>query len=352
MDDFDFAALKDGELLLEDLPEDVEKSMADRDAWIASLPPNAPGDEFVISDLQKWPPGSTVRVGFMGGGDALRREVAQVAEGLNGLCNVTLDFGGDASTGNYRSWTASDTEHQADIRVSFDKKGYWSLVGTDSVNVSIGSTTSDTGGRPHQRSLNLGGFAVHRPIGWRGTVLHEFLHALGFKHEHQNLRGPCKDEFRWDDDPSYVASKDYQGRFINDSGGRRPGIYTYLAGFPNFWTKSKVDRNLRTLHQGDATFGVFDPRSIMLYRFDALFYKSNPSACAPIGDGNALSEGDKEGLRKLYPMPGDAMTKALARRQSMLSKVVPAQPELPGVEFGRGAPSMFATAAIKILSRS
>lgn len=348
---FDFTALKDADLLLEDLPEDVQAAMELRDAWIASLPPNAPGDEFVVSDLQKWPPGSTVRAGFLGGSNALRREVAEVAEGLNGLCNITLDFGRDDATGTFRSWSEADTDYQADIRVSFDKKGYWSLVGSDSVNASIGSAASDTGGRPFQSSLNLGGFPVHRPIGWQGTVLHEFLHALGFKHEHQNLRGPCKDEFRWEDDPGYVATKDSQERFINDSAGRRPGIYTYLAGFPNFWPKSKVDHNLRTLHEGDATFGTFDQRSIMLYRFDDLFYKSNPSACAPIGDGKELSDGDKQGLRQLYPFPGAAMMTAVARRQSMLSKIAPAPPELLGLEFAGGLPSVFATEAIKVLNR-
>jgi hypothetical protein len=91
------------------------------------------------------------------------------------------------------------------------------------------------------------------------------------------------------------------GVFGPDAQGRRPGIYTYLAGPPNRWTRAKVDHNLRTVEDPGAVAGPFDAASVMLYRFAPFFYKSNPSPCAPTGNGVDLSEGDKRGLQLLYP---------------------------------------------------
>ena len=47
--------------------------------------------------------------------------------------------------------------------------------------------------------------------------------------------------------------------------------------------------------------GPFDNASVMLYRFAPFFYRTDPSACAPTGNGVDLSEGDKRGLQLLYP---------------------------------------------------
>jgi hypothetical protein len=185
--------------------------------------------------------------------------------------------------------------------------GYWSLVGTDSTDETIGA--GPIGGAPGQRSLNLGGFATDRPPDWEGTVRHEFLHALGFHHAHQNLRGPCEAEFRWDDDPGYVPTRNDRGVFVPDTAGRRPGIYTYLAGEPNRWPKAKVDHNLRTEESPDTVAGPFDRASVMLYRFASFFYKTSPSPCAPTTEGIDLSDGDKRGLQLLYPQTaGDLET--------------------------------------------
>ncbi len=57
----------------------------------------------------------------------------------------------------YRTWTTGDTEYRAEIRVSFDAARYFSSSGTDSVNPNIGLPQQPVGGRPNQRSLNLGG---------------------------------------------------------------------------------------------------------------------------------------------------------------------------------------------------
>lgn len=75
-----------------------------------------------------------------------------------------------------------------------------------------------------------------------------------------------------------------------------------------------VDHNLRRLPAAGLTTSTFDRASIMLYRFPALFYRSNPSACAPMGNGQDLSEGDRQGLQYLYPYEVAAVTTIRHRR--------------------------------------
>jgi hypothetical protein len=298
----DGSGLSEEDILLESLPEHVLSTMEVRNRWFArSSSANPAGEFFVVEDLLRWIPGQTVRVAFLGGDAGLHRDIAEATRQISEACNIRLDFGFNQSTGEFRTWSTDDQEYAAEIRVSFDEDGYFSLVGTDSISSNIGSADETVGGRPHQRSLNLEGFHIQRPASWRGTVRHEFMHALGFHHEHQSPNGGCDEEFRWQDDPGYQPTKDASGRYVRDSQGRRPGIYTYLAGYPNFWSKSTVDHNLRSLPPSGLTAGAFDQRSIMLYRFPALFYRSNPSPCAPIGNGESLSDGDREGLLHLYP---------------------------------------------------
>lgn len=338
------------ELILEDLPENIVASMEQRDLWVENLPAGNAGEEFIVSDMQKWLPGGTVKVAFLGGSNQLRKDIADTASIIMQHCNLTLDFGLNTSIGEFRSWSLNDTEYAADIRVSFDRKGFWSLVGTDSINGAIGAPTGDSGGRPNQRTLNLGGFDVFKPPTWKGTTIHEFMHALAFKHEHQNFKGPCENEFRWEDDSGYEPTQDNRGVFITDSAGRQPGIYTYLSGEPNGWPKAKVDHNLRTNRDSNVTADEFDPASIMLYRFAPLFYKSNPSPCAPIGDGQSLSDGDIKGLQHLYPRPGNEFDALVGRRNLMLLAASPETQDFSPLERTSKPAGMFAREAIKVLS--
>ena len=286
--------------ILESLPDPVVAALEVRDAWRQQLADSTAGLEFIVSDLDRWPVGSTVRVAFLDGDAQLHADVAGATGQITDSANLTLDFGVDPATGEHRSWTESDTVLAAEIRVSFDMPGYWSLVGTDSTDATI-DPGGPIGGAPEQRSLNLGGYRASKPPAWEGTVRHEFLHALAFQHEHQNMRGPCSNDFRWDNDPGYVPTTNANGVFVPDAAGRRPGIYTYLAGPPNRWSKAKVDHNLRTVEDPGAVAGPFDAASVMLYRFAPFFYKSSPSPCAPTGTGVNLSDGDKRGLQLLYP---------------------------------------------------
>lgn len=317
-----FSQLRDDDVLMDSLPDDVAATIEIRDSKLQQLgfSGGEVGLEFLVSDLRRWLPGKVIKVAFLDGDSDLHLDIKTTVEAITEVCGLVFDFGEDAR-GGFRRWTEQDTEHAADIRVSFDKQGYFSLVGIDSIDPAVGPISSRVGGRPHQASLNLGGFAVQRPATWRGTTLHEFLHAVGFHHSHQNMRGPCQESFRWDDDQGYQLTKDVRGAFIADHNGKRPGIYTYLAGFPNFWQRAKVDHNLRTENDPNLVAGPFDQASCMLYRFPPLFYRTVPSKCAPTSDGQALSDGDVRGLRLLYPDEQGAVDAIVARQDAILSSL-------------------------------
>jgi hypothetical protein len=323
------------ELILDALPDHVEATMQVRDSWLKRLPRSSQGLEFVVSDLQRWQPGTSVRIAFLSGPSPLHRDIAQAVSEITEHCNLKLDFGFDNNSGAFRAWRESDTQYSADIRVSFDQSGFFSLVGTDSINGCIGAPEQKVGGRPCQRSLNLGGFVVQRPSNWQGVVRHEFLHALAFQHAHQNARGPCEAEFRWEDDDGYEPTTDARGAYGKDAAGRSPGIYTYLAGPPNYWSRTKVDHNLRRIEGAEVTLGAFDRSSIMLYRFPDHFYKKTPSDCAPLSDGISLSEGDKRGLRLLYPQVGPQLVEVVDHRNQLLGKIDDAVDEGMGLETTR-----------------
>ena len=333
---------------LESLPDEVVASLEVRDGWRRQVASGSEGLEFIVSDLARWRPGSTVRVAFLDGEADLHEDIEQATRQITDACNLGLDFGQDTATGEYRRWTEADTVYAAEIRVSFDLAGYWALVGTDSTDRTVGAPGGPAGGRPGQRSFNLGGFESDRPVNWRGVVRHEFLHALAFHHAHQNLRGPCEDEFRWEDDPGYLPTQDSRGVFVPDPAGRRPGIYTYLAGAPNHWSRRLVDHNLRRMESPDTIAGPFDSASIMLYAFEPFFYKTTASECAPTGNGIDLSDGDRRGLQLLYPRTAAEVSEFTARAEQVLDQIGAGSES--GLEAAGSADSPYRARVIDLLS--
>jgi hypothetical protein len=284
--------------VFEAFPEQVQAAIENQARGFRKLPTTIDNQstEYVINITKKWLPGQTVRVAFLGGDAQVRRDIAEAGADWSQIANVKFDFGPAASSGMFREWTVGDQVYAAEVRISFNQNGYWSYVGTDSVNPNLAL--------PGQASMNLQEFDKDLPQDWRGVALHEFGHALGFEHEHASPLVGCDEEFRWNDDPGYVQTRDEYGQFIPSS-GKRPGLYTVLAGPPNLWPKAKVDFNLRQLTDNPANYitSQFDATSVMKYYFPAwMFVNGEKSRCFSSGENMDLSALDKAGLLKTYPV--------------------------------------------------
>ncbi len=203
--------------ILEGYPADLVKVLDVRDSALAApaqLPPDsAVGLAFqsMVASTQRWRQQQRIKVAFLGGSPDLRDSILKATQAWQKLINLKLDFGFDPQRRTFREWTRVDKAYGAHIRISFDRKGYWSLVGQVAIDPRYGP--------PDSSSMNFDDFDAALPVEWEGTVLHEFGHALGLLHEHQNPAGNCENEFRWEDDPGYVRTVNAQGWVIPDRAG-------------------------------------------------------------------------------------------------------------------------------------
>ena len=194
-----------------------------------------------------WQPGRTLRVHFMDGDAAVQQRIPQYAEVWSRYAHLHLDFAQDPD---------------AEIRISFTSPGSWSYIGVDALTVPKSRPTMNFGWLTPSTSDEE----------YSRVVTHEFGHALGCIHEHQNPTAGIP----WN----------------------KPAVYEYYAGPPNYWTKQQVNTNLFERYSEDLTqFSQFDPASVMLYPI--------PNALT-VGDfetgwNDTLSPVDKQYIAALYP---------------------------------------------------
>ena len=209
--------------------------------------PSAGRTRAAVERLKLWDNGRRLRARFLDGDPSVQQRIANIAHEWEQYTNLKLDFVRDGT---------------AEIRISFRDAGFsWSTVGVDSLrsrtepSMNYGWLTPTTSEREYRR-----------------VVLHEFGHALGLIHEHQNPA--AKGKIPWD----------------------KPKVYAYYAR--QGWDKDAVDENIFEVYAEDTTnFSAFDPTSIMEYAVpDELTIGSYA-----IGWNTELSENDKEFMRRQYP---------------------------------------------------
>ena len=201
-----------------------------------------------------WQPGRVLRVRFLDGDPKVHERIPPFAHQWSQHANITFQFGNDPD---------------AEIRISFQNNGSWSYLGTDALVIPKTQPTMNFGWLTPATSNDE----------YLRVVTHEFGHALGCIHEHQN---PANN-IPWD----------------------REVVYRYYQGPPNFWSREQVDINLFTRYEADITqFSAFDPKSIMLYPIPNEFTIGD----FEVGWNKALSDTDKQFITTLYPANRKAST--------------------------------------------
>jgi hypothetical protein len=277
----------------------------------------------IILRTDEWAPGGTITVAFNGGTPRLHALIEKLVSEWPEYANIRFDFGRDAS-GHYRTWSTTDLDYKADVRVAFKSAGFWSAIGKDATNPDLY--------QPGAQTLNLQGFDVSLPYEWEGIVRHEFGHVLGLEHEHQSPVVAC--DFRWNDDPGYVRTTDQFGQFVVDKQGRHPGIYTSMEGPPNNWSKDQIDFNLRQLTvvsdtpAANYTVGPFDKLSIMKYYYDDwMFVSGKNSVCYSQNINYDLSAEDKKLIATYYPKNTAAAATQLEQKRKAIETVLSQVPQ-------------------------
>jgi hypothetical protein len=221
--------------------------------WDPSDDPKAGTSRAALVKKNKWDKNSTINIAFIDGVPVVQKRIKDVVTAWT-----------QPDTAQLRLVFVNDPD-KADVRITFKYSGSWSTIGTSCRTVPKGQASMNYGWLTPQTSDEE----------LRRVVLHEFGHALGLIHEHQNP----------DPDSPIPWNKD--------------NVYKDLSGPPNNWDRDTIDRNMFQAYAVDETnFTQVDTKSIMMYPIPARWV-TDPKYVAGLNDD--LSSTDKQFINKTYP---------------------------------------------------
>lgn len=268
----------------------VMEVIPDHLAYLYSIPLKRDGNNTddvnklrqLVANNRRWENGRELRVCFYNANPVVATLVRKIASEWNGFSGVTFTFGEDGKWLNCLDPKVGFPE----IRIGFNERGYWSYLGSDSERYG-GERAPSMNFESFNRIYNelkysVGDVVLRSDSYHKATIRHEFGHALGLLHEHQNVNLDCYSEIKW----SGVGN-----------------VYDYFAGPNNFWSKEQVDRNLGFIGATDPDYvaGDADSESIMMYSLPAsIFINGAKSKCA-VSVNREISSGDRRIVAKMYP---------------------------------------------------
>ena len=199
----------------------------------------------IIDISKRWYNGKVISISFLDGSEKLQSKVLDIASIWTRYANLSFER----------------IHRFGDIRITFKSGGSWSYIGTDSIGLSKLEPT-----------MQLGWLTEDTPIDdYKRVVLHEFGHAIGLLHEHQNPNGGIK----WN----------------------IPKVMEYYRSSQG-WSDEYIITNVLSLApNSNYLIDKFDEKSIMLYPVSSELTLDGYSTTW----NSDLSQGDVQLIQKMYP---------------------------------------------------